>query len=108
MAFIKIWFWHWFPRRYWRVVGRVGSADEIPKHLPRKGVVIAGVEKPKWIAFGCPCGGGHRVMVNLDTARAPSWSVQSDKPLTITPSFDIHEDGKNCHFFIRDGKILWA
>ena len=108
MAFIKIWFWHWFPRRHWRIVGRTRSADEIPKYIPRNGVVIVGVEKPKWIAFDCPCGAGHRVMVNLDSSRAPSWNLQSTKPRTFTPSFDIYENGKNCHFFIHDGKVLWA
>ncbi len=113
MVFIKIqqlWlhFWHRITHRDWRIVATVDSADEVPKHIARNGVVIVGtVEVPKWIAFDCPCGAGHRIMVNADASRTPTWSVQSTQPLTITPSFDVRED-KNCHFFIRDASIQWA
>jgi hypothetical protein len=109
MAFVKIWFWHWFPNRKWRIVGYVDVADEIPRRIPRSGAVVVGTPKsPKWLAFDCPCNDGNRVMVNLDTSRVPVWSISSFKPLTVAPSFDIQGQEKRCHFFVINSKIQWV
>lgn len=114
MAFMKIrqlWLrlWRRIMRRDWRIVSIVDSADKVPKRITRNGIVIVGTAKvPKWIVFDCPCGAGHRIMVNTDTSRAPVWRLRSTKPLTITPSFDVREPRRSCHFFIHDASITWV
>lgn len=97
------------PWRAWRIVGCVGAADEIPAQLPSKGVILVGLpESAAWAAFDCPCIGEHRIMLNLDNSRYPFWSVTSKRPLTIRPSVDDIAMGRQCHFFIRRGRIRWA
>ena len=99
--------WQALPHRKWRLVLLVDEADEVPERLPRRGAVLVGAaEKPKWIAFDCPCRQGHRVMLNLDLRRLPAWSLVSQRPLTRSPSIDDYAVG--CHFFLRQGKIKWA
>jgi len=96
------------PHRKWRLVLAVEEADEVPERLPRHEAVLVGpAEKPKWIAFDCPCRQGHRVMLNLDRRRMPVWSLVSQRPLTLSPSIDDYTKGR-CHFFLRQGKIKWV
>ncbi len=100
--------WQRLPRRKWRLVLSVDEADEVPERLPHRSAVLVGpADMPKWIAFDCPCGQGHRVMLNLDRRRVPAWSMISERPLTLSPSVDDCAIGR-CHFFIRKGKIKWA
>ena len=97
------------PWRTWRVVGQVSAGDEVPVRLPDKGVVLIGPpEGATWAALDCPCGNGHRLMVNLDRSRHPTWSVASLKPLSIRPSIDYITPERRCHFIVRDGRISWA
>jgi hypothetical protein len=87
----------------------VDSADDIPKKLPHNGVVLVGeMTSPKWMAFDCPCRGGHRIMLNADKIRWPYWIVQALKPMTISPSIDSKEAEKRCHYFIRKGRVQWV
>lgn len=97
------------PWRKFRLVGRVDAGDEVPGRLPRKGVVLVGpVDHPTWAAFDCPCGRGHRLMVNLDKARRPAWRVERARPLTLRPSIDDATPERRCHFLVTGGKITWA
>ena len=97
------------PWRTWRIVGQVGAGDEVPDQLPDRGVVLVGESgRATWAAFDCPCRTGHRLMVNLDMARHPFWSVESLKPLSIRPSIDDITPERRCHFFVRRGRIHWA
>lgn len=97
------------PWRSWRIVGRVGAADEVPGRLPQRGVVLVGEERcPAWAVFDCPCGTGHRVMVNLDRTRHPFWTIETRQPLSIRPSIDNITSERRCHFFVGGGKIRWA
>jgi hypothetical protein len=92
-------------------VGIVDSADEIPERLPRHAAIIVGsVNRIKWLAFDCPCGAGHRVLINCDAERRPAWSVMlsSYGRLSIAPSVDQVNQGRRCHYFVRNGKIIWA
>lgn len=92
-----------------RVVRNVAAADEIPDSLPPQGAVLVGsTENPTWVAFDCPCADRHRVMLNLDRRRRPTWTVKSSKPLTLHPSIDELRDQKRCHYFIRGGKVQWV
>lgn len=101
--------WHWFPRRTWRVVGQVEAADRVPAKIPRNGIILSGpAEAPTWLAFDCPCRTGHRVLVNLDRRRRPYWSLVQRTPLSIWPSFDVLGTERRCHFVVRDGRVSWV
>jgi len=103
--------WHsWLPFRRWRVVASVSSADEVPGRLPHKGaVLVCDGGPPKWIVFECPCGTGHRIMLNTDRHRWPTWSVDLNKldRLTISPSISVRSAMRYCHYFVRQGRIHW-
>ena len=102
-------FWEWLPIFRWRIVGAVDSADEVPTRLPRNGAVLVGSRsRPKWVAFDCPCRTGHRIMLNADKARSPSWSVAAGRNLTLSPSIDYQGTQRRCHYFIRNGYVMWA
>jgi len=101
----------WLPFRRWHVAAIVTSADEVPAALPRNGAVLvfdAGLEK--WVVFDCPCGRGHRIMLNTDRRRRPAWKVdlRSLDRLTIAPSIDAHTNGRRCHYFVRRGRVIWT
>ncbi|MEU4298937.1 DUF6527 family protein [Kitasatospora aureofaciens] len=40
--------------------------------------------------------------------RPPNWTVKSSKPLTVSPSIDELRGSERCHYFIRDGHIVWT
>jgi hypothetical protein len=104
----------WWNRLPWvggklRVVRIVAAADEVPDRLPPRGAVLVGsLERPTWVAFDCPCVDRHRVMLNLDSRRRPTWTMQSSNPLSLHPSIDEFRDQKRCHYFIRGGKVQWV
>lgn len=103
--------WHWIPLQPWRLLGYVESADEVPDRLPRGGMVAVGSsDRVKWVAFDCPCRSGHRILVNADPGRRPQWRVDADQPrrMTLHPSIDYADARRRCHYFIRDGRVLWA
>lgn len=106
---MKIVWWEWLPFRRWRVVGQVESADEMPDRLPRNGAMLVGSpDRIKWLVFDCPCGTGHRIMLNADAGRKPRWKLKNVKPLTISPSIDFRGRQRRCHYFIRNGRVVWA
>ena len=108
---MKIPWWRWLPFQHWRTVGVVESADEIPDKLPKNGaVVVASGGPPKWVSFDCPCRSGHRVLLNTDPGRRPTWTLaqSSNGGLSIAPSVDFHDGRRRCHYFVRDGRIVWA
>jgi hypothetical protein len=108
---LKLSWWDRFVLLPWRIVGDVESADDIPSELPRHGAVVVGAgNKLKWIAFDCPCQLRHRIMLNLDASRYPYWRVRRGKKdrLTISPSVSSLENNVHCHYFIREGKVIWT
>ncbi|MCP3446178.1 DUF6527 family protein [Bradyrhizobium sp. CCGUVB14] len=105
------WVWlDWLPRQPLQCVGLVESADEIPEKLPKNAAVVVGtMARPKWVAFDCPCKSGHRIMLNLDRARSPWWSLSKvDGPLSLSPSVNYYDGRRRCHYFVRNGKIDWS
>ena len=105
---MKFSWWQWLPFWRWRILGRVDNADEVPVRLPQRGAVVVGsATHPKWLAFDCACGRQHRILLNADRGRHPAWRLVREDPLTIAPSIDYLGD-QRCHYFIRDGKTLWA
>lgn len=105
----RVSWWEWIPGRSWRIVATVEAADEIPARLPPKGVAVVGSSRhPKWLAFDCPCKTGHRIMITLDPAHYPHWTILDERKLSISPSIDYRAPGRRCHYMIRQGKIMWV
>jgi Family of unknown function (DUF6527) len=93
-------------------VDRLASYEtlpDVPERLDRHTLAVCGVgETPKWAAFECPCGRGHRIVVSLQKAHRPHWTFSDSggKP-NLHPSVDSHGDFR-CHFVLRDGRVTWA
>lgn len=99
----------WMPGRAWRIVTIVGAADEIPARLPKKGAVVVGsLKNPKWIAFDCPCGTGHRVLISLDRGHFPHWVIANTSKLSLYPSVDYKTPSRRCHYFVKNGRTVWV
>jgi hypothetical protein len=103
--------WHWipWPWKRWRIVATVTAGDEIPDRLPGKAAVLVSAgTSPTWVAFDCPCGRGHRIMLNLNRNRKPHWSLGLPRCLTLSPSVDDLARDRRCHFFMRNGRVEWV
>jgi hypothetical protein len=102
----------WWQSRHpgpWRVGLVVSEADQIPTAMAAYEAVLVGCNGiSKWLAFDCPCGTGHRVMLNLDRARSPHWTVFAEAPLTISPSVDMETAGRRCHYLLYYGHVNWV
>jgi hypothetical protein len=92
----------------WRIIGRYADMDELPDDIPARGVALVSVPgRLKWMIFDCPCGQGHRIMLNADNNRRPFWRMIRSDPLTIWPSVDF-QGNRRCHYSIRNGRTVWA
>jgi hypothetical protein len=101
--------WQWVPIFPWRIVGVVETANDVPRRMPRRGAVLVGPRSaPKWLVFDCPCGRGHRIMLNTHHGGYPRWRTTVDGPLTISPSVDFANAEFRCHFFIVGGRVRWV
>jgi Family of unknown function (DUF6527) len=93
----------------WRIGLIVPEADQIPAAIsPNEAILVVSGETRKWLAFDCPCGTGHRVMLNLDRARWPRWTVFADRPLTVSPSVDMETADRRCHYILYYGHVNWV
>jgi hypothetical protein len=99
----------WLPWRKWRVAALVDAADEVPERLPpRVAVMVGSIEHPKWLAFDCPCGDSHRIIVSLDPRNRPHWKVSNAQSLSLRPSIDAWRGKRRCHYVIKDGRVRWV
>ena len=97
--------------RPWRVDATVSEVDQVPQHIrARRAFLVAAKARRKWLVFDCPCGSGHRILLNLDRTRRPFWTlrVAKDRRLTIHPSVDYSDDRRSCHYFLSDGRVKWV
>lgn len=102
-------FLEWASLRRWHVAGSYDDIDDVPDVLRSRAIAI--VTTPtfvKWIIFDCPCRSGHRIMVNADPSRKPSWGLRSQAPATIWPSVDFSNYERRCHYSIINGRTHWA
>lgn len=94
----------------WRVEATVSEMDEVPRRIrPRRAFLVATPTRHKWLAFDCPCGAGHRILLNLDRTRRPFWTIRLSKrgALTLRPSVDFDNGHRSCHFLLRQGRVSW-
>lgn len=84
--------------------------SEVPRDLPRDVVAVTGApEKPQWAIFECPCGTGHRIMVNLSPTARPQWRLSAGKAgPSLSPSVDFLDAFGRCHFWLRDGVVRFT
>lgn len=83
---------------------------EIPESLGRHTLAVSGPdEAPKWAAFECPCGRGHRIVVSLQSTHRPHWRLSwVDARPSLWPSVDSHGADFRCHFWLEGGRVTWA
>lgn len=96
--------------RPWRLAATVSDMDEVPQHIAaRRAYLVATAVRPKWLVFDCPCGTGHRIVLNLDSARRPVWTVRLSKRgvLTLRPSVNYGDDRRKCHYVLLNGQVEW-
>lgn len=98
--------------RRWRLEAMVSDMDEVPLSIrPRRAYLVGTPSRHKWLVFDCACGGGHRILLNLDPARRPFWTLRLSKTtraLSLHPSVDYHDDCRTCHYILSDGRIKWV
>ena len=98
--------------RRWRLEAMVSDMDEVPLSIrPRRAYLVGTSSRPKWLVFDCACGGGHRILLNLDPVRRPCWTLRlskTTKALTLHPSVDYHDDCRTCHYVLSNGRIKWV
>ena len=97
--------------RPWRVAATVSEVDQVPRRIrARRAFLVAAEARRKWLVFDCPCGSGHRILLNLDRSRRPFWTlrVAKDRRFTLHPSVDYRDDRRACHYFLRHGRVAWA
>jgi hypothetical protein len=84
--------------------------EDIPDILNSKVVYFIGHEGYYWqAAMICPCGCKKIIQLNLITDHKPYWKykIERNKKITLVPS--VHRMvGCKSHFFVRNGKIIWA
>lgn len=90
----------------------VESVLEVPDSLPHRTAVLIQPEgmPEQWLAFDCPCSDGHRLLMNLSSARSPRWRLVLARhgAVSLAPSVDSHSAAGRCHFWLRDGHPSWV
>ena len=97
--------------RAWRLEAMVPDMDEVPLTIrPHRAYLVGTPSRHKWLVFDCPCGGGHRILLNLDASRLPVWTLQLSKTkvLSLCPSVNYHDQHRTCHYILSNGRIKWV
>lgn len=88
----------------------VDNRNGLPTSLDRHMLYLLGTpERPKWAVLHCPCGTGHTIELSLlDGQPGHQWHVVRTSPATLSPSIDVHEPSRRCHYWLRDGRVRWV
>ena len=89
-----------------KVMGRHPSPTDLPSGTL---IVVKDGELEKWACLRCPGGCGEKLMLSLNAARRPRWTVTSDwlRRPSITPSIN-QLNACRCHFWITSGVVHWC
>jgi len=83
--------------------------EDVPHHAEDRTLYFIGEQNYYWqFVMVCPCGCKSLLHMNLMSDEAPYWTyiIRNDL-VSITPSID-RIVGCRSHFFIKEGKIIWA
>ena len=86
------------------------EGDSLPKHLPRRNLVLAREDGEDWcVGMRCPCGCGRTIELQVFPEARPKWKLSCDEKNrpTLHPSVWV-KDGCKSHFWLREGQILWC
>lgn len=85
------------------------SAAALPEQLPRRVLAVAG-DPAAWAVMECPCGTGHQLKVRIRAfGQATVWDLdQAEGRPTLYPSVDSDSPGRRCHFWLRNGRVIWS
>ncbi len=89
----------------------VGHVLDLPQRLfAGQAILVARADTHDWLAFDCPCGRGHQLLMNLSGSRRPRWRMTAldNGAVTLAPSVDSHSEHGRCHFWLREGKVSWV
>lgn len=89
---------------------RHAFVEELPDAIDDGVVYLVGDDPKPWAAaFRCPCKCGETVWLSLIPRDDPSWRarVLANGRISLSPSI-WRKKGCRSHFFIRDGRVLWA
>jgi hypothetical protein len=88
---------------------RVIQVEDEPDFVKSKKIYVIGEDD--FLAFAimiCPCGCKSKIHLNLLPGKKPTWSIININGIpTLKPSI-WRTVGCKSHFFVRDGKIVWA
>lgn len=107
-----------FISRIWEFLGRLTGrspwlatfVEDLPDKLHRRTVYLIGEDDCPWsAALKCPCGCDALIQLSLIPGDDPTWvaSVGKRARASIHPSI-WRIRGCKSHFFIREGKLIWA
>jgi hypothetical protein len=83
--------------------------SDIPEKLGSDVFIVGAESSPKWVVLGCPCGCGDKIEVNLQRSRRPVWMLrEKGGKITLDPSLWVSKEKCGSHFWIRDGRVIWA
>lgn len=88
---------------------RFEYVDDVPSNIVFKTIYLVGEQGYYWqFVMLCPCGCGSLLHMNLINDYKPFWSYEIfNNVISLTPSID-RRVGCKSHFFIKNGKIVWA
>lgn len=105
-------FFRWFlnllgkPQYSVRFIQDIPSSDEIQNNR----IYLVGNDNCYWCGvLKCPCGCGESIHLNLIEKNQPSWktTLSNHNRVSVSPSI-WKKSGCKSHFFIREGKVIWA
>lgn len=86
------------------------TVGDIPTRMNARSVyVVSQSDSPKWAAFECPCGRGHRITLTTQRSHEPHWTLTFNADgASLRPSIDRIDGRVRCHFFLKAGRVTWA
>ncbi|RKF32290.1 hypothetical protein BCY89_13915 [Sphingobacterium siyangense] len=84
--------------------------EDVPDDFKKKIVYVVGESGFSWqLVMLCPCGCGAVLYMNLIEEEFPCWSFtfNKKKQISIHPSINRFVGCKS-HFFLKEGRVIWA
>jgi hypothetical protein len=96
------------PSKHFSNVLVVTAVSAIPADCGSEFFIVRREGRDLWAAFMCPCGGAHRLLVNLSHSKYHCWKVWVRRSaVNLSPSVWLETDCKS-HFVVRDSRIYWV